>query len=52
MHVHNLLEKFILAWDSDYTKLTPQEIAELENAKNSEYVSANDIDWDHLENYV
>ena len=31
MHAHNLLEKIILAWDPDYTKLTPQEIAELEN---------------------
>ena len=50
--IYELVKKFILAWDPDYTKLTPQEIAELENAKNSEYVSANDIDWDHLENYV
>ena len=50
--IYELVIKFILAWDPDYTKLTPQEYAELEIARNDEYISGNDIDWDHLENYI
>ena len=50
--IYELVKKFILAWDPDYTKLTPQEYAELEIARNDEYISGNDIDWDHLENYI
>lgn len=47
-----LVKRCVLAWDPDYTKLTPQEARELEEAKNGEYISANDIDWDNLEKYV
>jgi hypothetical protein len=50
--IYELVKKFILAWDPDYTKLTPQEYAELEIARNDEYISGDDIDWDHLENYI
>lgn len=46
-----LVKRCVLAWDPDYTKLTPQELKELENAKNSEYVPANEIDWDNLNKY-
>ncbi len=47
-----LVKRCVLAWDPDYTKLTPQEARELEEAKNGEYISANDIDWDNLEKYI
>ncbi|MBQ5652856.1 MAG: hypothetical protein IIV00_04120 [Peptococcaceae bacterium] len=50
--IYELVKKFILAWDPDYTKLTPQEYAELEIARNDKYISGDDIDWDHLENYI
>ena len=50
--IYELVKKFILAWDPDYTKLTPQEYAELEIARNDKYISGYDIDWDHLENYI
>ena len=50
--MHKLLEKLVLAWDPDYTKLTAQEARELEEAKNSGYLSADEIDWEHLEKYV
>lgn len=45
-----LIKKLVLAWDPDFTKVTPQEAKELEeaeqNLKNGEVVSHDDIDWD------
>lgn len=50
--IYEMVKRFVLAWDPDYTKLTPQEAKELEEAKNGEYISANEIDWNDLEKYV
>lgn len=44
-----LLKRIVLAWDSDYTKLTPKEAKELEEAENSGYINEEDIDWDNLD---
>lgn len=45
-----LIKKLVLAWDPDYTKVTPQEaqaLAEAEkNFENGEYFSDDEIDWD------
>ena len=46
---YELIKKMVLAWDPDFTKLTPTEknrleIAEAEMA-NGEYVTHNQIDW-------
>jgi hypothetical protein len=46
---YELIKKLVLAWDPDFTKLTPDErkrleIAELE-IENGEMVSHDDIDW-------
>lgn len=30
--IHEIVKKLILAWDPDYTKLTPKEAEELENS--------------------
>lgn len=47
---YELIKKLVLAWDPDYTKVTPQEAKELEEAEknfeNGEYYSDNEIDWD------
>ncbi len=40
------VKRLVLAWDPDYTKLTPSERKELEDAENGEYINAKDIDWD------
>lgn len=41
------IKKLVLAWDPDYTKLTPTERTRLERAEQeSETVSHNDINWD------
>ena len=41
----------ILAWDPDYTKLTPEEAKKLAQAEASGYIDENDVDWEHLEKY-
>lgn len=47
---YELIKKLVLAWDPDYTKVTPLEAMQLEEAEqafeNGEYVSHEDIDWD------
>lgn len=45
-----LVKKLVLAWDPDFTKVTPAERAKMEKAEQEfacgEYMSAQDIDWD------
>ena len=41
-----LVSRLVLAWDPDYTKLTPMERIRLEEAENGEYINAEDINWD------
>lgn len=41
------IKKLVLAWDADYTKLTPAERARLEEAENdNETIDHNSINWD------
>lgn len=41
------IKKLVIAWDPDYTKVTPLEKAELEEAlMDQETVSHDKIDWD------
>jgi len=47
-----LMKRLILAWDPDYTKLTPSEKRELEEAENDEYIDGNSIDWSNLKRYT
>lgn len=42
-----LVKRLVLAWDPDYTRLTPEERTRLEAAENGEYVDAENIDWDN-----
>lgn len=45
-----LVKKLVLAWDPDFTKVTPAEAEELDKAqaefKNGETISHNAINWD------
>ena len=45
-----LVKKLVLAWDPDFTKLTPAEKAELDKAaaemESGEYVPHSAINWD------
>ena len=47
-----LVKRIVLAWDSDFTKLTPKEAEELEEARNGEFIDEDDIDWDNLQKYA
>ncbi|HHX95008.1 MAG TPA: hypothetical protein GX691_04200 [Clostridia bacterium] len=48
-----MLKKIVLAWDPDYTKLTPDESKKLEEGKkqlaNGEFFLDEEIDWDNLD---
>ena len=42
-----IIKKLVLAWDPDFTKLTPKERRELEEAENDpEFISHDEINWD------
>ncbi len=43
---YEFIKRLVLAWDPDYTKLTPEERKRVEAAENGEYINAEDIDWD------
>nr|WP_303999216.1 hypothetical protein [Ruminococcus bromii] len=47
-----LIKKLVLAWDSDYTKVTEQEYKDITEAENGDFVSEDDIDWDNLSRYA
>ena len=44
---YEFIKRLVLAWDPDYTKLTPSEAIRLESAENGDYINAEDIDWDN-----
>jgi len=47
---YEMLKRIVLAWDPDFTKLTPAEAEALRNAEaeieRGETVSGEEIDWD------
>ncbi|MCI9509044.1 MAG: hypothetical protein HFF10_04775 [Angelakisella sp.] len=48
---YEFVKKLVRAWDPDYTKVTPQEARELEEAEASGFVDEEDIDWNDLSKY-
>lgn len=42
------IKKLVLAWDPDYTKMTPEELSRVEAAENSGFVNDSDIDWSKI----
>lgn len=49
---YEFVKRLVLAWDSDFTKTTPQERSQLEHAENSGFIDDKDIDWDNLGKYA
>jgi len=44
---YEFVKRMVLAWDPDFTKLTPSEKKELDGVHaEGEYVGMNSIDWD------
>ena len=46
------VKRFVPAWDPDFTKVTPDELRQLEAAENSGFIPEDEIDWDNLEQYA
>lgn len=46
------IKRFVLAWDPDFTKVTPEEQKRIDDAENSVFVSEDEIDWDNLKKYA
>lgn len=40
-----IVKRLVLAWDPDFTKLTPDERLHLEAAEVGEYIDSENIDW-------
>ena len=45
------IKKLVLAWDPDFTKVTSEEAAHIQEAESSGFLSDEEIDWDHLSKY-
>ena len=46
---YEFMKRLVLAWDPDFTKLTPSEKKLLDEIRNkNEYVSMDSIDWDQF----
>lgn len=45
------VKKLVRAWDPDFTRVTPQEAQEMEEAIASGFIKEADIDWEHLSKY-
>ena len=44
----NFTENIVRAWDSDFTKVTPEEAKRIEAAEQSGFIAEDDIDWNNL----
>ena len=45
---YEFIKKLVLAWDPDFTKVTAEEAKKIEDAENSGYVDADNIDWESI----
>ena len=45
---YEFVKKLMLAWDPNFTKVTPDEARRVELAEESGYVAEEDIDWDKI----
>ena len=45
---YEFIQKLVLAWDPDYTKLTPEEARRVDDAENSGFVDDGEIDWSQI----
>lgn len=42
------VKKLVIAWDPDFTKLTPEEAKQVDEAEGSGFVDEADIDWSQI----
>lgn len=49
---YEFIKKMVLAWDPDFTKVTPDEARQIAHAEESGFIDEADIDWDNLDTMV
>lgn len=42
----------VLAWDPDFSKVTPEERKLIDEAEKSGFIPKDEIDWDNLKKYA
>jgi hypothetical protein len=45
---YEFIKKLVLAWDPNFTKVTPDEAARIKTAEESGFVSDDEINWDEI----
>ncbi|MCL2202900.1 MAG: hypothetical protein FWB88_03040 [Defluviitaleaceae bacterium] len=45
---HEFVKKLVLAWDPNFTKVTPEEAQRIKAAEDSGFISDDEIDWDKI----
>ncbi|MDR2167551.1 MAG: hypothetical protein LBE35_06860 [Clostridiales bacterium] len=45
---YELIKKLVIAWDPDFTKVTPTEAAAIRAAEESGFISDSEIDWENI----
>lgn len=49
---YEFVKKLVLAWDPDFTKVTPEEMAQIKAAEDSGFIPEEGIDWNNLGGYA
>lgn len=49
---YETLKRFVMAWDPEFTKVTPEERNSIEHAEKSGFIPEDEIDWNDLSKYV
>jgi len=45
---YEFVKKLVLAWDPNFTKVTPEEAARIKAAEESGFIAEEEIDWDRI----
>ena len=45
---YEFIKKLVLAWDPDFTRLTPEEAKRVDAAESSGFVDEREIDWSEI----
>jgi len=45
---YEFVKKLVLAWDPNFSKVTPEEAAHVKAAEESGFIPENEIDWDKV----
>ncbi len=52
LFAEEFVKRLVLAWDPDFTKVTPEEVEKIKEAEASGFISEDEIDWNDLEKYA